>query len=242
MSERPGPDAQRRRLLAALAAPTAAWLAACAGTPGARDGPPLDAPALGVGDRWAYRGRDGFRDPIEWNETREVVAVAPGAIDIRIRRSGPRVDTDRVERWSTPGDLVRGSVLEAEVRTFDPPLPRWRYPLARGQRWSLWANNVHPDGASGRINYAAVVGGWDTITTPAGAFDAIGVRVFLILDDEQFWRTATEANHLLWVAPRVGNTVLEERQAQYFEKGDPLSRIAIRSQFARIELVSYARR
>ena len=242
MNDRPQDLRRRRLLLAATAAPTAAWLAACAGTPGARDGPPLDAPALKVGDRWTYRGRDGFRDPFLWDETREVVAAAPGAIDIRIVRRGPNVDTDRVERWTSPGDLARGSVLETEVRNFAPPLPRWRYPLARGGRWSLWANNTHPDGRTGRINYFATVGGWNTIDTPAGPFDAIGVRVLLILDDEEFWRTATEANHLFWLSPKVGNSVLEEMTAQYFEKGDPLSRMAIRSQNARIELTSYARR
>jgi len=60
--------------------------------------------------------------------------------------------------------------------------------------------------------------------------------------DEEFWRTATEANHLFWISPKVGNSVLEELTAQYFEKGDPLSRMSIRSQNARIELASYTRR
>ena len=32
------------------------------------------------------------------------------------------------------------------------------------------------------------VGGYEKITTPAGTFDAIRLKVFMRLDDETFWR------------------------------------------------------
>jgi hypothetical protein len=121
-------------------------------------------------------------------------------------------------------------------------LPRWRYPLTPGDRWSLFAANVHePSGFTGTINYFARVGGWRSVATPAGTFDAIGVRVLLRLDDEEFWRTETECNHLFWFAPAVGNTVHEEKEAQYFDKGDPLSRATFRTQHAVVELTSFRR-
>ena len=103
------PDRIRRRLIAAAsAAPLLPLLSACAGTPGTVDGPPAPAPVYKVGDRWIYSGRDGFRDPLVWEETREVIAVAPGAIDIRVTWKGNRVDSARVERWTSPGDLPQG--------------------------------------------------------------------------------------------------------------------------------------
>ncbi len=79
------------------------------------------------------------------------------------------------------------------------------------------------------------------MTTPAGTFNAIGVRIMMRLDDEEFWRTATEANYLFWYAPDVGNTVTEEKEAQYYDKGDPLSRATYRSQHGILELVSFRR-
>ena len=63
----------------------------------------------------------------------------------------------------------------------------------------------------------------------------------LRLDDEEFWRTETECNHLFWFAPAVGNTVHEEKEAQYFDKGDPLSRATFRTQHAVVELTSFRR-
>lgn len=236
-------DPARRRLLAAAAAvPVAGLVAACAGTPGAVDGPPAPAPVLKPGDRWFYSGRDGFRDPLVWDETREVVRVEPGLVDVSYVRRGPRIDASRNEHWTSPGDLLVGAVFDFETRRFARPLPRWRYPLAPGDVWSLFADNVNePSGRPGTINYHARVGGWRSIATPAGTFDAVGVRVMIRLDDEEFWRTATECNHLLWYAPDVGNTVREEREAQYFDKGDPLSRATFRSQHAVIELTSFRR-
>ena len=75
--------------------------------------------------------------------------------------------------------------------------------------------------------------------TPAGTFDAVALRIMMRLDDEEFWRTATEANYLFWYAPAVGNTVLEEKEAQYYDKGDPMSRATYRSQHGILDLVAF---
>jgi hypothetical protein len=241
MDARPDP-ARRRLLLAATAAPLVPLLAACAGAPGTSDGPPAPGPTLRVGDRWVYSGRDGFRDPLVWEETREVVAVAPGAIDIRVSWKGNRVDPTRVERWTTPGDLAVGALFDIETRRFTPPLPRWKYPLTPGEGWSLFAKQVNETtGRTDPINYWIKVGGWKPVTTPAGTFDAIALRIMMRLDDEEFWRTATETNYLFWYAPAVGNTVLEEKEAQYYDKGDPLSRATYRSQHGILEMVSWVK-
>lgn len=241
MDRHPPLPSRRRLIVAAGAAPIAALVAACAGMPTARDGPPAAAPTLKRGDRWEYRARDGFRDPVVWNETREVLSIDASGIAVRVTQRGPRVDSVRVERWAAPGLLASGALLDNETRAFVPPLERWRYPLTGGQSWSLFARNTHPDGRAGTINYYAAVGGWDSIATPAGAYDAVGVRVLVRLDDEEFWRSETICNHLCWYAPAVGNTVREQKDAEYHEKGDPLSRQTIRTQHAIVELASYSR-
>lgn len=237
------PDSRRRRLLlAAPAVPLASLLGACAGTPGASDGPPAPAPVYKPGDRWVYRVTDGFRNPVVYDETREVIGVDARGIAIRVSRNGPRGDTTRVEQWTSPGDLAVGAIFDDETRRFARPLPRWQFPLTPGARWSLWADQQNETtGRNDRINYDARVGGWRSFTTPAGSFDALGVRVFMRLDDEEFWRTSTEVNHLLWWSPAVGNTVNEFRQAEYRDRGDPLSTFNHRTQNATFELTSYRR-
>src|SRR6185295_17685529 len=164
--------------------------------PGTVDGPPAPAPVYKVGDRWIYSGRDGFRDPLVWEETREVVAVAPGAIDIRVTWKGNRVDSTQVERWTSAGDLAQGAVFDIETRQFAPPLPRYKFPMTPGEKWSLFAKQVNlTTKREDPVNYYVNVSGWKKVTTPAGTFDAIGLRIFMRLDDEEFWRSATEANY-----------------------------------------------
>jgi hypothetical protein len=71
-------------------------LAACA-TPvtGGAPGPAADAPSLKVGDRWVYRGKDGYRVPILWEETHQITAIGPDAITVSITGKGTMGDYQR---------------------------------------------------------------------------------------------------------------------------------------------------
>ena len=65
------------------------------------------APTPAVGDRWTYRGRDGFRSPLIWDETHEVTAASAAGITVRVtpRAAGWTYSArKRVSRreWSTP--------------------------------------------------------------------------------------------------------------------------------------------
>ncbi len=65
--------------------------------------------------------------------------------------------------------------------------------------------------------------------------------VLMRLDDEEFWRWATECNYAEWYAPAVRGIVREQMDAQYLDKsGDNASGGAtIRTQHAVMELVSF---
>src|SRR5215216_756413 len=73
------------RPLAILLVGFALLVAGCAGFDyGASSGPPVAAPAVKVGDRWVYRGREGFRVPVLWEETHEVTRVDAAGITVRV--------------------------------------------------------------------------------------------------------------------------------------------------------------
>src|SRR5215470_16793475 len=84
-----------------------AALAACAGPGSPGSGPPAEAPAYRVGDRWSYRGEDGFRVKTEWDETHELTGIGPEGIAARITLKGG-FDVARSELWSTPGQVRVG--------------------------------------------------------------------------------------------------------------------------------------
>jgi hypothetical protein len=233
----------RNQAAAAVAVAALAALSGCAGLDSAGSGPAAEVPVVHVGDRWVYRATDGFRAPLVWNETHEVVRVMPDAITVRVTETGPNARAERVETWATPGKLASGPVFDDETRAFTPPVTIYAFPMAPGQRWNQWVDNVNATShKSGQINRYVTVDGWDRIATPAGSFDALRLRVLMRLDDDEFWRGPTECNYLLYYAPAAGAIVRAEKSAEYWEKGDRRDGLgAVPTQRATLELTSYTR-
>ena len=201
------------------------------------------APSLAVGMKWTYRGTEGFRVPVVWDETHEITAVGPTGISVRITLKGPTIEGVRTELWQAPGIVRVGALMDIETRRFATQLIRYQYPLAPGEKWSQFVDNFNErTNKEGQINRYVKVGGWEKVSTPAGEFDAIGMRVFMQLDDDEFWRYPTQCNYLIWYAPAVGATVREEKDAQYRERGENMDGTGwIRAQHTVLELVSYTK-
>ena len=219
-------------------------LSGCAGTDlGIASGPPAAAPALKVGDRWVYRGREGFRVPVLWEETHEVTSMDANGINVRVSYSGDVVSGSRTEVLATAGIVKVGALMDIETRDFKTPLQRYAFPLTPGETWNQWVNNYNETTRkAGDINRYVRVLGWDKVATPAGTFDAVRMRIFMRLDDDDFWRHPTQCNYLVWYAPEVGATVREEKEAEYWEKGDRMDGMgAVRAQHTVLELVSFKR-
>ncbi|HEY1327769.1 MAG TPA: hypothetical protein VGI14_12585 [Casimicrobiaceae bacterium] len=227
----------------ALVAALALLAAGCASTDfGTSPGPPVAAPTFKVGDRWVYRGREGFRVGMEWEETHEVTAVDANGITVHVTYNGERLTGDRFEVLQAPGLVMQGALMDIETRRFDEPLKRYVFPLTPGETWNQWVNNLNETTRKfGQINRYGRVEGWTTVATPAGTFDAIRVRVLMRLDDEEFWRLPTQCNYLIWYAPAAGAPVREEKEAEYWEKGDRMDGMgAVRAQHTLLELVSFS--
>jgi hypothetical protein len=234
-----------RSLLASLALPVAVALGGCAGAEFAATsgGPPAAAPTLKVGDTWTYRGREGFRLPVEWTETHEVTAVAPEGITVRVTYGDSTVVSgSRTEVLTAPGVVRTGALMDIETRRFETPLTRYQFPLAPGASWNQFVKNYNETAKrQGEINRYVRVGGWEKVATPAGTFDAIRLRVLMRLDDDEFWREATQTNYIVWYAPAAGGPVREEKDAEYLEKGNRMDTMAVRAQHTVLELVSFKR-
>jgi len=217
-------------------------LAGCATYSGA-PGPAAPAPAFQPGDRFVYHVEDGFRLKTVWGETLTISTVTPQRITASIVAKGPTVDDSRSESWTSPGIVVSGAVFDNETRRFEPPLIRYRYPLNVGDHWQQRMRDAdHDSRPYGGIERDVRVRGYEKVTTPAGTFDAMRIDVFMRLDDETFWRWATECAYTIWYAPALGVAVREHRRAWYSEKGGSVDGVArIQSQNARLELVSYHR-
>ena len=247
-SERLAPpaDARRSSRLRVVLAPiafAAVLFAGCA-VPGARSTPAGDVeapvPSFRVGDRWVYRVDQRFRATPDYEETHEVAAIGTDGITVRVASRGGGIAIERVERWSAPGLVLQGALMDVETRRFAKALERFRFPMATGMRWNQWVGQTNEtQGTSGPINRYASVQRSERITTPAGTFDALRLSVIMQLDDETPFRFATECSYLVWYAPAVRGVVREERRAHYREKGSGIDPLVVFSQNEVVELQSF---
>jgi hypothetical protein len=216
-------------------------LGGCVSVGGAA-GPPAPAPALRVGDRWVYNCSDGFRVPVTWVETHQVVSIDASAIAVRVTLAGPTMNYDRVERWQAPGIVVVGSIYDdAFNRDFRAPLIRYQFPLTPGASWRQNVQYPDPDNQLvSNVQRYVSVGGYETVSTPAGTFNAITMRTIMSVDNNSPFNWPTQCDYLPWWAPDVGAKVRETKYATYRERGDEQA-IAIRAQNTLIELASYSR-
>ena len=236
---------QSRRGLLLVPVVAALALAGCA-SPGASTSAAgsavvAEAPTYRVGDRWVYRVNQQFRAAPDFDETVEITAVGPDGITARVTAKGGPIDIVRTERWAAPGLVLQGSLLDIETRKFAEPLQRFRFPLRSGERWNQWVEQVNEtQKTSGKINRYVTVLRSERVTTPAGTFDALRMNVIMQLDDEDPFRYATQATHIVWYAPAVRGVVREERRAQYREKGsgrDAFANLPVQNEI--VELVSF---
>ncbi|MEO6565801.1 MAG: hypothetical protein ABIO63_07180 [Casimicrobiaceae bacterium] len=226
-----------------LTTSSAVALSACVSV-GGTAGPPVPAPVFRVGDRWIYNARDGFRVPVTWVETHEVMAVAPGGIEVRVTLLGETVNTVRTERLLSPGLVATGAVFNHdETRDFTPPLERFRFPLTFSETWTQnLANAVSPlNGQRPTINRYVRVGGFEKVSTSAGTFEAVLMRTIMSVDDNNPFRWPFQCNYETWFAPSVGAMVREFKMATYRERGDSRDAVDIRAQNTTVELASFQR-
>ena len=232
-----------RLILERAIAPIVALLIAGCGTAtiSGTAGPAVEAPTLRVGDRWVYHGIDGYRQKIVWDETHEITTIGADGITVSVTSTGAGMNFTRNELWSAPGVVRSGAIYEVETDRFDPPLVRYKYPMASGATWSQSVRDLNkPPTPYGPIRVSATDGGYESVTTPAGTFDAIKVRYLIQLDDETFWRFPTQCDYVVWYAPSVGAMVREQKRSYYLERSVE-SAPEVPGQNAVIELTSFTR-
>ncbi len=210
---------------------------------GGTTGPPAPAPVFRVGDRWVYHAIDGFRVAVTWVETHEVVAADAQGLSVRVTLVGPTMNYVRTERLLSPGIVTSGEVYDnAETRNFTTPLVRYQFPLIPDATWTQNLANVDPASElTSRINRYVKVGGYAQVTTAAGTFNAVLMRILMGVDDNNPFRFPTQCNYLVWWAPEAGAMVRQTKYATYRERGDNRDPVEIRAQNTVIELASFRR-
>ena len=149
---------------------------------------------------------------------------------------------NRVERWQAPGVIVIGSIYDDAInRDFREPLTRYQFPLTSGGSWRQTVRYPNPaNQLVSNVERYVRVGGYETVTTPGGTFNAITMRTIMSVDDNNPFNWPTQCDYVTWWSPDVGAKVKETKYATYRERGDEQA-IEIRAQNTTIELTSFSR-
>lgn len=208
------------------------------GTPGA----PAPAPTFRVGDRWVYNCSDGFRVLVTWVETHEVIAADAQGIAVRVTIVGETMNYTRTEKLVSPGVVSVGECYDnTETRDFRVPMIRYKFPLTDGESWTQNLENLNPQNQLvSTINRYVKVGGYEQVSTPAGTFNTVAMRILMSVDDNNPFNFPTQCNYSVWWAESVGAMVKEYKFATYRERGGRDS-ISIRAQNTNILLASFTR-
>lgn len=215
------PSAQRLRLLGLLG--LALLLAGCQAVPFPPVAiPPAQAaePRLEVGDTWIYRHTDGYTKFPRGVFTHTVTAIAGDAVTVQVKsEDGRTVATDRYTRgWN----WLERPMTNIQRFRFDPPYAAFHFPLTADKSWSEYSRAT--DTATGKTyDLARVdgkVSGWQRVTVPAGAFDAILVRRAAYSGVATFDRTQEYINEDDWYAPAVNNVVAGSYRSNYKNKNE----------------------
>ena len=243
----------RRAGAAVLCLALGAGLAACAGPgagwPGGTGGPaaagsraiawPVARPALRVGDRWVYAGRELGDSAADGRIVleRTVTQVAGDRVELRQvpldaatrRPAGPaRTRHVRLSVWH----LDPGSRSSGEIRAL-------AFPLTPGKQWQYeyWLAAGASDAVT-TYRYQARVDGVETLRTPAGRFETVrvvheGEWSRPVLERGQPTLRSGAVTTTYWYAPAVGSWVRLEVDLRRADGGRELGVVQ--------ELVEYRR-
>jgi hypothetical protein len=233
-------------LLALLAAPL--LLAACASPPtyAPKDAPAtVDAPQTKVGDYWDYAVRDGYTGIPRGIYRYEVSRVEPDRVVVTLTNDGRVLDT----LIYTAGWNGRELPLTPLQRfRYEPSSEAFAYPLTPGKAWKVVVHST--DVATGKHYRTYVHGkvvGWERITVPAGAFDALKVQRQVFAGNMEGYRTQEEVTETDWYVPSVRRSVLTQTSSQHFDTsrgggdGGGEYPLRIRGDWLIGELVAYSR-
>ncbi len=200
-----------------------------------------DSPRLAVGDTWVYRHTDGYTKLPRGTFAHTISAIAGDVVTVQVKaEDGAIVATDRFTRdWN----WLDKPMTNIQRFRYDPPYAAFRFPLTVGKSWSEYTRAT--DVATGKTyDLARVDGkvpGWQRVTAPAGAFDAVFVQRAAYSGAATFERTQEYIVENNWYAPAVNNVVVGSYRSQYKDKtqSDPPDYGWRNNDWTLIELLEY---
>lgn len=201
----------------------------CAGVSLNQNFSPVAAAVPAAGESWSYRVVNGY-NKLEVGRTRmQVTAAGADRFEVLVTADGAPAGTPVgfTRDWNPDSGVYpvglamagfwKGIPPGAPVR-YAPALPAFRFPLVPGKSWSETVAVSDPaTGMRVPVLVHARVEGMETMTVPAGQFDAIKVSRSLYYQDAEWWRGPVFQQVTDWFAPSLNRVVLRRERSEYYD-------------------------
>lgn len=180
------------------------------------DGPrSASVPVVAAGDWWEYAVRDGYTGFDRGVHRLHVVSAGPDRMVVDVLKDGEHVDT----RLYAPGwQGLEHPLPNIQRLRYEPAFPRYVFPLASGARWYRVVTATDPEtGARYRVHTRARVAGWERVSVPAGAFDALRIEREIFAGNATARKTQEVIRQTDWYVPRLGRVVREQHMSEHFD-------------------------
>ena len=205
--------------------------------------------APSVGDTYVYRVINKYNNETRGSITYRVDRIDAEQVTMIVTPDQPSLGRPYTDIVTKDGNWLQHPLISHDSPVeynFSPAYPAYVGPLDSGKSWSIRVNATNSTSRRGNsVRVDGNVLGTETITTPAGAFDAIKVKRTVYAGD---WGTFTSETTIVetdWYAPALGRPVRTERVSSYLDPqkcGASSACTPIRGDWDVFELSNYSRK
>ena len=166
----------------------------------------VPAPSMRVGDSYVYVSRDP-EDPRSSVSTRRTVTAANGKVILSSLNLDNKDAKARTLHYDRQWNLIASRSPNGSGRDYAPPLQYYDFPLFPGKTWHRTTTETDIKTGAVRTHRASgAVEEWETVSVPAGTFQALRVNLRTELEDPSTGERITGTD-LSWYVPEVRRSV-----------------------------------
>lgn len=184
-------------------------------------------PALRVGDSWVTDVVDHQDARLNYRSERIVQSIDGGRVVTSVRTL--KNNYTRTIEYDGQWGVLAIRLANGATTTYAPALPYLQFPVSPGQRWQARIAETRADGTQRVHEVRAVVEEWESVSVPAGQFDAL--RIVLNDDISEGGVLVSQGQDVSWYVPEVRRSVKTEETSLTPNTGERRRRT--------IELVEY---
>ena len=169
----------------------------------------VEAPRVRLGDRWVTEVVDHQDSRLSYRSERIVEDMRADHIVTSVRTI-KRNYVRKIE-YDNQWALIATRIPTGDVTSFAPALPYLSFPAAPGKSWQARVVETGSTGTEKVHEVRGNIGSWETITVPAGTFNAL--RIVLTDDISENGTLVLQGQDVSWYAPEVRRSVKTEESS-----------------------------